>query len=156
VPNDVDIESPLTLVINSIFSFQAKDPHDPLPHPASTVPDPASSPTAKDTDKLPKTTPAPSSIANAPDNCVSNDTPVGDITCSGSAVGVPKVDVSVTGEGGTETSAVADAVPNAIVDETPVRVTVTELCCPQKPCPQVPSFQASAMVMTSYIKIVLI
>ena len=51
-----------------MFSFQANEPQVFLPQPASTVPDPVSSPTAKETDKLPKTTPAPSSIASAPDN----------------------------------------------------------------------------------------
>ena len=124
----MDIESPLTLVINSIFSFHANEPQVLLPQPASTVPDPASSPTAKETDKLPRTTPAPSSIAKAPDSCVSNETPVGETTCSGSATGVPKAAVSVTGDGGTDTSAVAETVPKADEVETPVRVTVTELC----------------------------
>ena len=68
VPRDVDIETPVTLTSCVMFSFHAKEPQVFLPHPASTVPDPVSSPTAKETDKLPKTTPAPSSIANAPDN----------------------------------------------------------------------------------------
>jgi hypothetical protein len=49
-----------------MFSFQAKEPHVFLPQPASTVPDADSVPTPNDVDKLPRVTPAPSSILTLP------------------------------------------------------------------------------------------
>ena len=56
----------------------------------------------------------------------------------------------------TTTSATTVSVPNAVVVDNPVTDTVIELCWPHAPSPQLFSPQASAMVMTPYIKIVLI
>jgi hypothetical protein len=155
VPREVAIVTPVTLTSCVIFSFQAKDPHVDLPQPASTVPEAVSSPAVKAIDKLARVTPAPSSILGVP-NVNVDETPVKEKIDSCSATAVPAADVNCNESKVTKLSATTDSVPNANEDETPERVTVIELCWPQNPCPHVPSFQASAMVMTSYIKIILI
>jgi hypothetical protein len=73
-----------------------KIPKYDLPQPASTVPVAVSSPAVKAIERLGKTTPAPSSIANAPDSCVSNDTPVSVNIDSCDAPAVPKARLSST------------------------------------------------------------
>ena len=69
---------------------------------------------------------------------------------------MPTAEVTCNESNVTKESPTTDSVPNAVVVDKPVTDTVMELCCHQKPCPHVPSFQASAMVMTPYIKIILI